>query len=214
MILPIHAVEVVSVESLTGKDAAERIVVKEAQMKKLIMLALMLMAGSVKASPYFYTPFTKGYQFEISNGALFDSQFNPVMDFTNIPLVYHPISSGSILPAVVQPYLPPESWSVDLGGGYAGNTAFGGIGLGINLLDSVRAYAAGLLALSSNASLNAAGRQIAPGNGPINIHVDYEPTAILFQNGQFARNPLKMTNHWFIGPSYAFSAGQTSNVNN
>jgi len=173
-------------------------------MKWLMAGLLLMLTGTAKAAPYLYYPLTPGYSYSVSNGALFDSHFNLVMDFTNYALVYHPLSSGSIIPVELQKWVPPESWSIDLGGGWSGGVALGGVGFGLNLLDSVRGWASNLLALSSNASLNAAGKQIAPGNGPLNLHVTWEPTAEVFVNGQFAKNPMKLTNHWFLGPSYSF----------
>lgn len=175
-------------------------------MKKLLVLAIAMIVCSVaNAAPYLYLyPVTKGSSFNTSMGALFDSRFSNAGVFTNMAFLYHPLSSGSIIPASLQPYIPPESWALNVGGGFSGGIGQFGFGPGFNLLDSVRAWASNILKSSSNATLQVAGSQIAPGNGPLNLLVVYEPTERLIENGQFARNPLKFTNHWFIGPSYSF----------
>ena len=175
---------------------------------KLAMM-LMLLAGSVKASPYFYVPFvTKDAQVNLSQGALFTpSQFNYSQTFTNMAIVYHPLSSGSIIPQTFQAYIPPESWSINFGGGYnaANGETLAGPGISINLLDSVRSEFSNLLNLSKNATLMAMGAQIAPGNGPLSINIGPQWAINMAQNGVV--NPLnkwRLDPFWFIGASYSF----------
>lgn len=174
-------------------------------MKKLLVVPLLLILAEVtKAAPYLYLPTTQGYQWQVSEGVLFDAKMSAASEFTNVPIIYHPLSSGSIIPTEFQQYLPPESWSLDLGAGVNGGNTRIGIGIGINLLDSVRAWGSNLLAMSSIPALNVIGKQIAPGVGPLNLHADYQPTVGIINSGVIAVNQWKITNSWFFGPSYSF----------
>jgi hypothetical protein len=172
-------------------------------MKKLAVLLLML-AGVVHANPYVYTPFTKGYQYNLSEGALFDSHFSNPIAATDLAVFYHPLSSGSVLPSSWQEFIPPESWSINCGGGAGNGISYAGCGPSINLLDSARAWTSNILMTSSNPNFQAAAAQIAPGVGPLSILVTYQPSSQLIVNGQFGKNPFKFTNHWFIGPKFSF----------
>lgn len=178
-------------------------------MKKLMMFVVaMLAAASVKAAPYFYVPFvTPGSQLYLSQGALFTPSFGYSQTFTNAAIVYHPVSSGSIIPVEFQKYLPPESWSINFGGGYAsatGNTV-AGPGISLNLLDSVRSYATEILNASKNARLEALATQIAPGTGPMNITVGPQWATTMVSNGTaLPIDKWTLKPYWFIGASYGF----------
>jgi len=170
---------------------------------KSMIVALMLLAVGANAK-YFDSPF-QGGKWYVSDGALFTSHFSGAGNFTNAAPLYHPLSAGSIIPQEFQAYIPPESWSLNLGGGWNNANGIGGTGASVNLLDSVRAYTSGLLALSSNADLQAAGKQIAPGDGPLNITVGPQWCLTLIQNGTIIPfNQWRVLPYWFVGASYGF----------
>src|SRR3974377_2060193 len=144
-------------------------------MKKLIIVVVSMLAVSlVNAYPYFYVyPVTKGSQAYISQGALFTPSFDlsQTAAFTNLAIVYHPITSGSIIPSELQPYIPPESWSINLGGSWGTSQTMFGPGISINLLDSVRSYAVNLLRLSNSKFAQGLASQLSLGNGPVSLNV-------------------------------------------
>lgn len=174
----------------------------------LLGVALICLCSTAKASPYFNYLGEKNQPIYVSQGALFTTNnFSYQQAFTNVAVVYHPLSAGSIIPAELQAYLPPESWSINLGAGYAstnGSLAIGP-GLSINLLDSVRAHATNLLNLSSNATVKAIAAQIAPGNGPLNITIGPQWEMQVTNYGTVLPfNQMRLVPRWFVGASFGF----------
>lgn len=169
---------------------------------KELMLALPLMFVSLSSwsEPYVSGFWTKGSSVYISQGATFmPTSFEYERTFTNVAIFYHPVSAGSVIPQKMQSFIPPESWACTFGGGYAG--AQGGIsvgvGCGFNLLDSVRAWGSEILGTSSNLTLRAAARQIAPGSGPLNLYASRQ-----WDNNQI--HPMRFAPRWFLGASFGF----------
>lgn len=122
--------------------------------------------------PYIQGIWTKGNPVYIGQGATFTPKLQYDQMFTNLAWLYHPLSAGSLteyLPDAVRPFVPPESWACTIGGAYAGGNAGIETGCGVNLLDSVRGWASSALQRSNSGSLAAFGKQIAPGNGPVNL---------------------------------------------
>lgn len=165
------------------------------------LLFAFLLPSLAFADPYVQGLWTKNAPIYVSEGATFmPSSLAYDRAFTNIAFAYHPLSAGSIIPTKLQPWLPPESWACTLGGTYASRSGGGpgaGIGCGLNLLDSVRAWAAELLVLSSNATAAGIGQQIKPGQGPANLFVSRQWDDTFEHPGRFAPR-------WFFGASFGF----------
>ena len=178
-------------------------------MKKAYLLVTLLLAlSSARASavgpdgplapagnPYIQGIWTRGNPIYISQGVTFTPRMTYQQTFTNVAVIYHPLSAGSIIPVKLQPWLPLESWAITLGGGYAGANPAVGAGFGFNLLDSARAYASNLLRLSSNPTAQKFAAQITPGSGPANIYISRQEN--IGWNGKFI--PA-----WFFGASFGF----------
>ena len=160
--------------------------------------AFMLAAGTAGAEPYIQGVWSDGHPVYLSEGATFTpTSMKYDRTFTNVAVLYHPLSAGSIIPEKLRPFIPPESWACTVGGGYwaeDGNAGVG-VGCGINLLDSVRAWGSEILSMSHNATLYAIGRQIAPGSGPLNLYVSRQENINI--GGKFVPR-------WFLGGAFYF----------
>lgn len=172
-------------------------------MKRILPLIFTLLfpMAALADGPYVQGLWTKGNPIYISQGvALMPTSLAYDRTFTNIAVLYHPLTAGSIIPTKFQPYLPPESWACTVGADYAPASAGGGgagVGCGLNLLDSVRGFAAELLQESSNQALYNLGAQIAPGSGPANLFFSRQWDDTL-------THPAKLAPRWFIGASFGF----------
>ena len=164
-------------------------------------LFLTSFCGISNAAPYVQGLWTKNAPVYISQDVvLMPTSLAYDRTFTNIAVVYHPLSSGSMIPVAWRQYLPPESWACTVGAGYgagSGAGTDGGFGCGLNLLDSVRGWASNLLSLSSNATLNAIGDQIKPGVGPLNLFAARQYDDSQVHPGRFAPR-------WAFGASFGF----------
>lgn len=172
-------------------------------MKGLIAAVLLAATvGSASASPYLQWIGTKGAPLYFSQGVdLMPTSLVYDRSTTNLAVLYHPLSAGSIIPVELQPYIPPESWAFTIGGSYG--SASGGapgisLGFGINLLDSVRAYGATILNDLPYPTAHAIATQIAPGTGPLNIFASRQWDDTLTHPGRFAPR-------WFFGASFSFN---------
>lgn len=167
-----------------------------------------LCQSAAAGNPYFRVPYvTPGAKVYLSQGILLTPRMAYSQAWTNVAAVYHPLSAGSIIPTDLQPYLPPEAWSVNLGAGYASadRSEAVGPGLSVNLLDSTRAYASTILGKSNNATLAAIAHQIAPGDGPLNITFGPQWATPLIRNGVvIPPNEWRLKPFWYGGASYGF----------
>jgi hypothetical protein len=85
-------------------------------MKLLLASLLALLAASSHATPY-ARPFD-AKNIHQSAGCGFDTTGNsPMACTTDIAILTHDTSDGSIIPWAWQPLLPPEDWAVSVGGG-------------------------------------------------------------------------------------------------
>jgi hypothetical protein len=179
--------------------------------------ALFIAAGVQAATPYVYVPFTKtatypnGAPLPVSDGILWNPSFNQSVNFTNVAVVYHPVTSGSIVDSLfptLAPYIPAESWSLNLGVGGGNGSYIGGPGFTLNLLDTVRQQLSTALASFSNPTIVGISKAIAPSattSGSLNLTVGPQWTAPLMVNGIVPPlNQLRITNHWYFGVGYAF----------
>lgn len=167
-------------------------------MKKIKLLSLlMLFSVAAKADPYIQSPLFGGKVY-FSQGATFTTaKLGYDQTFTNVAVLYHPLSAGSLIPEGLQAWLPPESWACTVGGGYLAEDGKGSIGsgCGVNLLDSVRGWGSRLLFLSNNGTIQAIGEQIRPKGGPVNLFAGRQ------ENISFGG---KFVPRWFFGAAFGF----------
>ena len=121
-------------------------------MKTLVAL-LMLACSVVSAQPYQGQKpvFPPGYFHymdpsnpQISAGALFDPRgdITRTQAVTDIAIVTHSTTDGSIIPASWQSYIPPEAWvPLQIGGGGTGGNYIINVGSSVNFLPIVQAWA-------------------------------------------------------------------------
>jgi len=185
-------------------------------MKKIMMaMVLALMAASVQAAPYVYVPFTKtvtypnGAPLPASTGLLYNSDFSQMTSFTNFAMLYHPAFAGSFVDRLfpsIAPFIPSESWSLNLGGGGNSGNWIGGPGFSINFLDTVRQELSVGLSGIDNATAKSIAAVISPsstGNAILTFGPQW--TAPIVNGGVLAPlNQLRVTNHWYAGVGYTF----------
>lgn len=144
---------------------------------------------SQPGNPYVQGIWTKKNPIYFTQGALFrPHDFSYDRTVTEVAVLYHPLSAGSIIPPQFQPWLPPESWACTIGGGYAPSSggASAAFGCGFNLADSVRGWASNLLNLSANPTAQAAAAWIKPGDGRVNPFCSYQWADSQTYPGRFA----------------------------
>jgi len=186
-------------------------------MKSILLAAALLVSFQTAgmSSSYVYVPFTKtatypnGAPLPVSTGLLYDSQFTNTVSFTNVAAVYHPAVAGSFVDSlfpVIAPYVPAESWSLNLGGGGSSGNYLGGIGFSVNLLDTVRQeLSVGLKAINSPATQAIAAIVAPSSTGNVMLTFGPQWTAPFVKSGAFQPlNQLRVTNHWFAGVGYTF----------
>lgn len=171
---------------------------------RLLLAVLLFPAAAFASNPYIQGLWTRENPIYFAQGVTaMPSTLSYDRTFTNIAILYHPLSAGSLIPERFQAYLPPESWACTIGGSYApaantGSLGVGaGFGCGVNLLDSVRGWAANLLQATGNDTLHNLGTQIAPGPGPANLFVSRQWDDTLAHPGIFAPR-------WFFGAGFEF----------
>src|SRR5258707_15260797 len=97
----------------------------------LLTVALICFGSIARAVPYF--DFIDPVHPQVSAGTIFDTHGKPVMGFTNVAIVYHPLSAGSLIPLSWQKIIPPESWTLlNFGAGGYGGDGVGGVGAGVH----------------------------------------------------------------------------------
>lgn len=149
-------------------------------MKKLFtaVIALFAASGAWAGNPYIQGIWTKGNPiYTTTLIGLNASSFKYEATYQNIVPLYHPVSAGSIIPAVLQPYIPPESWACTSGVGGLNGTGLNqpsarfAVGCGLNLLDSARQEISVLLAKSSNPTAQGIAKALAVnGASPVDIY--------------------------------------------
>jgi hypothetical protein len=180
----------------------------------LMMLLTFITTGAWAATPYVYVPFTKtetypaGAPLPASTGLLYDSQFANTTSFTNFAAIYHPASSGSFIDRlfpVLAPYVPGESWSLNVGGGGSAGNYIAGPGFSVNLLDTVRQeLAVGLTHLNNPLSVTIA-NIIKPSGTGVNLVFGPQWTGPVVRGGIVPPlDQLRVTTHWYAGAGYNF----------
>ena len=178
-------------------------------MNRLALAALLAVvaAPAFAVGPYVQGLWTKSNPVYVTGGGTYTTdKLRPDAVVTTVAVFYHPLSAGSLwdLPALadrepewLKPLLPRESWACSIGGAWNSSAKAGVVGCGVNLLDSVRQWAAGALQSSSSDRLSAIGAQIAPGKGPVNLYASR-----VEQNS--ADRPLVFVPRWMFAASYGF----------
>ena len=165
-------------------------------MKKLLA-CLVLLASIAGAEPYLQTPFAgagAGKWYPVQ-GAAFSGRLEYEHVQTNIPVLYHPLTAGSIVPEVLQGWLPPEAWACTVGGNYgSGNAGLAG-GCGVNLADSTRSWLSALLLKAGNPAVKKLGLAIAPRASQPTLFAQWQ------EEVQYGGKPHPS---WFFGVGYAF----------
>lgn len=126
---------------------------------------------AVESTPYIVGLWGTGLSHPMTSaGALFQSNGKPVDAISGVSVAYHRAGvGGSVIPGALQPYIPPESWGIDLSyGGGAGNYV-ASLSACVNLAATVQGYASEAFLASKNASLDAFGALIKPGASPLSI---------------------------------------------
>ena len=167
---------------------------------KRLLACLVLLTSTAGAEPYLQTPFAgpglgKWYP---ASGAAFSGKLAYEHAQTNVVVLYHPLSAGSLIPAVLQTWVPPESWACTLGGNYGGNMApSGGVaaGCGVNLADAVRSWLATWLLHANSAGAKNLGLAIAPRANTPTLFAQWQ------EEVQYGGKPHPS---WFFGVGYGF----------
>lgn len=126
--------------------------------------------------------------------------------FTNVALVYHTAdANNTIIPAGLQAYIPPESWTL-LSVGYGGGLA--GVGANINLAATAQGYASEALLASGKPSLQVLGAAIKPGASALSINAGPEWfSAVVRGSTVLPFNQWKGEPGWFVGGAYTKKFG-------
>ncbi len=178
-------------------------------MLKRILAAIslgILAPACALATPYFTVWPTKA---EISHpqtsiGAVMDER-GVVQNaaFTSVAVVYHPADPAtSIIPEVLRPYIPPESWTL-LSVGYGGGLA--GAGSSVNLAATIQGYVSQAFLASGKPGLQTFGTAIKPGASALSINAGPEWFSTVIRGGTMLPfDQWKGTPGWFIGGAYKF----------
>lgn len=169
---------------------------------KMLLGVLLLIASSARAA-YFIGPWGPNQtNVQASLGAVLDEK-GAVQSgaFTNVAVVYHEADpADTIIPAALQPYIPPESWTL-LSFGYGAGLA--GLGANVNLATTAQGYASRALLASSKDNLQALGAALKPSGTGLAINAGPEWFATVVRNSTLL--PLdqwKGRPGWFVGGSY------------
>ncbi len=135
------------------------------------IVALLLLTVQAHADPYIVGLWGPGLTHpQMSSGALFTSGGAPVDSITSVSVAYHKAGvGGSAIPQVLQPYIPPESWGVDLSYGGGSGNYISSLSFAVNLAATVQGYLSEGLIGSGKTSLVAFGSLIKPGASPLSI---------------------------------------------
>lgn len=169
---------------------------------KLVAL-LMLVASVAKADPYFIGLYGSNVtNVQASLGAVFDKSGTVKSSaFTNVAVLYHEASAtNSIIPARLQAYIPPESWTL-LNVGYG--TGVAGIGSSVNLAVTAQSYLSRAALSFNNQSIHAFGNLVAPQPTGLSVNAGPQWFSTIVREGTILPfNQWKGIPGWFAGAAY------------
>lgn len=165
----------------------------------LLTIALICFVSTAKAVPYF--DFIDPVHPQVSAGTIFDTHGGPVIAFTNVAIIYHPLSAGSLIPLYWQTIIPPESWTLlNVGAGGSGGNWVGAFGSSVNLVTPIQTWLyEGLYALGKAPSW------LMPGAASFGISAGPEWSANVIVNGTVEPfNKWNLAPRWYAGAAYKF----------
>lgn len=183
-------------------------------MKKTLVALILLVTPAANAASYFR--FIDVNHVQQSAAFLFDPNgISGSVGVTNIALITHSTTDGTIVPLALQPYLPPENWApIEIGGGGSFRAdAVIDAGTSVNLAPQLGALVFARVDTSSPAWLQAA--KAAAGNGGFRIGWAMAGNIVkggIFQSakeafpGQGPLDVLKKGSRLMVGYSWTWGA--------